>query len=90
MRHFKVLCVGSAEKFYRGTEQHPTGKFKPIEGQTYTVVWEGKSVKGYMVYSLEEDPNNFTYGWFVELFIRVSSIDEKEFVRDYNTEKVLV
>ena len=85
----KVLCVGSPEKFNRGTAQHP-GSFKPIEGNVYTVLWSGKSVKGFNVYSLLEDPNNYTYGWFVELFIPLSSISETEMERNYNLEKNLL
>lgn len=55
-----------------------------IEGELYTVIYETKTA-----YDLAEaKPEPKYYGFLKERFIKVSSIDETEFVREYKKELV--
>lgn len=81
----KVICIKTNKGWKFKTQFHPPLPPSPEFGETVTVV-ESKVNMGIPVYILTEYP--YGGGYAQRAFIPISTIDEKEFEREYNKEKV--
>lgn len=82
----KVICI--KEGFYSEKENRPI-PIHPVVGEVVTVI----RTTSYGFYYLSEYPTNgFSESgiavWNHKKFAPLSDIDETEFIREYNTEKV--
>ena len=83
----KVICINDKPiQKMTGCWSNPTGL---KEGETYTVTKEFFDAGGYLSYCLLEAKcdGNIWGGYKAYRFVPLSSIDETEFVRDYNKQE---
>lgn len=85
----KVICIDDSNN-EKGFDDY-SGSWWVKVGNYYTVVKETIGVyedgRQELCYELLEDPDHEDYAWPQRKFASVSSIDETEMIREYQTEK---
>lgn len=83
----KVICIDASFRLENLPEHGECLKHLK-EGEEYTVMGVSRC-GGYFLKEVKAFYENEGFGWIVDRFVPLSSIDENEFERNYNQEKVL-